>query len=104
MTKTQSSHESKARSKVLSTITENDVVVTADFKMKFESTQFMEAQSEYFGKAGMTWHGTWVVVKQDNKFHSTFFHNVSDVKKEDSFVVLSYIAEAMRRQSCLSKL
>ena len=49
----------------------------------------------------MTWHGSWVVVKKDQKFHSTFYHNVSDDKKEDSFVVISDLAEALKKTKAI---
>jgi hypothetical protein len=54
----RSHHESKVRSEVMELMAEVEVLLTADFKMKFLSTMFMERQQEFFEKAGMTLSGT----------------------------------------------
>lgn len=93
-------HSSAVKANVPASLALNQVAITADYKMKYLQTVYRESQQEWFGKAGMTWHGVWATVKRQDKFISQFFHNVSDDKKEDAFAVLSNIAEALRQIKC----
>lgn len=40
---------------------ETGCIIIADWKMKFLSHSFREAMSDFFGKAGMPWHGTMII-------------------------------------------
>ena len=92
-------HEGQVRYKVAEALKENEIMVTADWKMKQLATKFRETQSDWFGKAGTIWHGVmvvrkvWNAEKSEFEYHATFETLVSDDKKEDGFAVLSSLRE-----------
>ena len=50
-------------SEMLRTLENDEVVVVADWKMKFLASVFREGMHEYFGKRGMPWHGIMLIRK-----------------------------------------
>ena len=55
-----------------------------------------EAMQDFFGKAGITWHGTCVIMKKDGQTITKFFNDLGDDKKEDGFAVLSAFTATLK--------
>lgn len=77
--------------------------------MKFLSMVFMETQQEFFGKAGIPWHGGMALMKlvptggEDDDgdcavddYTIVFFDFITDSKKEDGFAVLTMVEGNIR--------
>ena len=72
-----------------------------DWKMKFMSLVFRESQAQWFGKAGIPWHGAMALMKyvppddqEDgdmDDYTMLFFDFMTDHKKEGSFSSLSML-------------
>eukprot|EP00951_Prasinocladus_malaysianus_P013596 scaffold103069_cov34-Prasinocladus_malaysianus.AAC.2 len=81
----------------------DDYILVIDWKMKFLAMVWMETQQEFFGKAGIPWHGGMAVMKyvppEEEELESVdlddftivFFDFITDSKKEDGFAVLSMV-------------
>ena len=86
-------------------LTLDSVEITADFKMKWTMLLLKETQQEWFGKAGVTWHGMMVIYRYaadslNDEYTVDYYHTLSDDKKEDGFFVASdllIIAQEIRR-------
>jgi hypothetical protein len=72
--------------------------------MKWVSMLFRETQQEWFGKAGIAWHGAMFIMKYRpdkdseldlDEFTIVFHDMLSDDKKEDGFAVLSMLHAAL---------
>ena len=50
-------HEDKVKETLVETLQDDQCIFIMDWKMKFLPQKFREAMQEYFGKAGITWHG-----------------------------------------------
>ena len=71
--------------------------------MKFLSASFREAMSEYFGKAGMPWHGVMMIRKahgdenmSEGEYVVSYIDGMMVDKKEDGFATLSAIDLALK--------
>ena len=53
-----------AKQDVLKSLDETSALITMDWAMKFQCQKYREKQSEWFGKRGLSWHVSSVVVKR----------------------------------------
>lgn len=51
-------HEEVIKPHTISNLKDGECIVILDWKMKFLAAKHREAMQEFFGKAGITWHGT----------------------------------------------
>ena len=68
------------------------VVLVCDFKMKFLMAVFRESMSDFFGKAGIPWHGWMFFMKPSptsQELMVEYSHDITNDRKEDGFMVLS---------------
>ena len=93
----RTNHEDPVKATVLEKLTECQVLKIIDWKMKFEPNKFREAMVEYFGKSGITWHGTYIIFKQNGQFITKFYNDVGDDKQEDGYSVFSSIVETSKQ-------
>ena len=49
-------HQDRARQEALDKVDSSKMFITQDFAMKFLPRRFKEAQMEWFGKRGISWH------------------------------------------------
>ena len=56
-------HEAHVMCRLLDELGDDEVILVADWKMKFLMSCFREAMSDFFGKRGMPWHGCMLVRK-----------------------------------------
>ena len=59
----RAAHEAHVMCRLLDELGDDEVVLVADWKMKFLMSCFREAMSDFFGKRGMPWHGCMLVRK-----------------------------------------
>ena len=71
--------------------------------MKFLASSFREAMSDFFGKAGMPWHGMMFIrcptaheLAADGEFIASYIDSVTDDKKEDGYSTLSAVYLAFK--------
>ena len=72
--------------------------------MKFLSSSFREAMSDFFGKAGMPWHGVMFIRRphgdekvEDGEFVVSYIDAMMNDKKEDGFATLSAVYLAIKK-------
>ena len=56
-------NEAHVMCRLLDELGDDEVILVADWKMKFLMSCFREAMSDFFGKRGMPWHGCMLVRK-----------------------------------------
>ena len=62
--------------------------MTQDWAMKFLPVKYREAQSDWYGKRGISWHVSVVARKMNGRFESqSFFHIVENISHDTSAVV-----------------
>ena len=71
----RSINQDRARLEVLASLDSTGVLIVQDFAMKFMPVQYREAQSDFFGKRGLSWHVSVCHRKVGGKLESqTFIH------------------------------
>lgn len=80
-------HECKFKADALLDIADNEVIIIADYKMKWLLTVYREAQLQFFGKSGTAWHGLMFMVKgkEAGEILIEYEDDFSDDKKEDGY-------------------
>ena len=84
--------ERAVRPRLLEGLLPHEVLLVCDFKMKFLMAVFREAMSDFFGKAGIPWHGWMFFTKPSTTSHHVeveYSHDITNDRKEDSFMVLT---------------
>ena len=82
-------HEEKVKLTLLESLKEGECIIIMDWKMKFLPQKHRESMQEYFGKAGTTWHGIYLLFKRNGVYTTKFYNDVGDDKEEDGFAVWS---------------
>ena len=100
----RAAHEAATMSRLLDGLEDDEVVLVADWKMKFLMSVFREAMAEYFGKRGMPWHGCMLVRKPlrferarygEGEFVCEYKHAMMLTSKEDGFATLAAVHVAL---------
>ena len=100
----RAAHEAATTSKLLDQLEEDQVLLVADWKMKFIMGLFREAMSDFFGKRGMPWHGCMLIRKPlrferatygEGEFVTEYKHAMMLGSKEDGFTTLSAVRIAL---------
>ena len=65
--------QDKVRKVCLSSLNATTVLVTQDWAMKFLPVKYREAQSDWYGKQGLSWHASVVARKMNGRFESQSF-------------------------------
>ena len=93
-------HEINRKQQIFDTLHDDPhtFVEISDWKMKWLMMLLRETQVDFFGKAGVCWHGTMYIMAdvsgKDGQLSTWFIHVVSDDKKEDSHHTMSCIEAA----------
>ena len=56
-------NQERAKQDVLKSLQDNSIMVVMDWAMKFLQIKYREKQSEWFGKRGINWHVSCVILK-----------------------------------------
>ena len=90
--------EASAKAARRSRLAPHQVEVTMDYKMKWTALVLKECQLEWFGKAGIAWHGAMFIrrlvpdddgIVDADQYIVDYFDDLSNDKKEDGYSVLS---------------
>ena len=94
-------HQDQARLDVIDKLCESKVLITQDFAMTFLPMQFREAQNDFFGKRGLSWHIT-VVLRRSaaGQLESQSFIHILEKSLQDSQAVVPIMAHVL---TCLKK-
>jgi hypothetical protein len=77
---------------------ESLISVTADFAMKYLPRKDSEAQTEFFGKSGIIWHGMCIMwFCQLNRIYKQYFVNqcVED-STEDGIAIIALLSQVIK--------
>lgn len=89
-------HQDKARLDVIDNLNESKVLITQDFAMKFLPVQYREAQKDFFGKRGLSWHVTVVLRKNaSGQLESQSFIHILESGLQDSQTVVPIMAHVL---------
>ena len=80
----RAAHESAVPSRILENLGDGECMTTADWKMKFMAFQFREAQTNFFGKRGIPWHGIMIAYKVGEELRVEFIDAIVRDSDEDA--------------------
>ena len=92
----RSVRQDKARTACLSALNETAVLITQDWAMKFLPVKYREAQSDWYGKRGISWHISVVARKLNARFESQSFVHIVENTSQDTSVVVRIIEHTLR--------
>ena len=89
-------HQDQARLDVIDKLCESKVLMTQDFAMKFLPMPFREAQNDFFGKRGLSWHITVVFGRSAaGQLESQSFIHILEKSLQDSQAVVPIMAHVL---------
>ena len=93
----RSENQDLAKQDVLKSLDETSALITMDWAMKFQCLKYREKQSEWFGKRGMNWHVSSVVVKtgQEEEPMVVTYTHLFDSCVQDWFAVASILEDLL---------
>ena len=77
--------------KVLNELDDDSVYIHADWAMKFLPQKFHESQENWFGKKGISWHITCVVLSKNKKLTCITFAHLFDSTSQDVNAVITIL-------------
>ena len=97
----RSINQDRARLEVLEFLDPSCVLIVQDFAMKFIPVQYREAQSNFFGKRGISWHVSVCLRKVSRKLESqTSIHIIQSGLQDSTAVVLimDHVLRLLKKQ------
>lgn len=73
--------------------------VTADFAMKYLPRKDSEAQTEFFGKSGIIWHGMCIMwfCEENKKFMQYFVNQCVEDSTEDGIAIITLLSQVIMK-------
>ena len=87
----RSENQDLAKQDVLRSLDATSALITMDWAMKFQCQKYREKQSEWFGKRGLSWHVSSVVLKQTEEPMVVTYTHMFDSCTQDWFAVASIL-------------
>lgn len=89
----RSENQEQAKNDVLSSLDHTTALITMDWAMKFQCRKFREKQAEWFGKKGLSWHVSSVILKSEQAEEpvATTYVHLFDSCTQDWFAVASIL-------------
>ena len=89
----RSENQDQAKQHVLRSLDETSALITMDWAMKFQCQKYREKQAEWFGKRGLSWHVSSVILKteQAEKPAVRTYVHLFDSCTQDWFAVVSIL-------------
>ena len=84
-----------ARSDILDKVSEETMLFTQDWAMKYVPQRYRESQTQWFGKRGMPWHLTHVTRYCNGTYESQTLVHIFQQCKQDSSIVSSIMQHAV---------
>lgn len=93
----RSLRQDKSRTDMINELDESTVMITQDWAMKFLPEKYRETQTDWFGKRGISWHISVVVIRSASGElkHQTFVHIAKNCS-QDSDAVVSIMEHTLR--------
>lgn len=88
--------QDRARLEVLASLDSTGVLIVQDFAMKFMPVQYPEAQSDFFGKRGLSWHVSVCHRKVSGKLEFQTFIHILQTGLQDSTAVVLIMGHVLR--------
>ena len=92
----RSLQQDKARSTALASLDESSVLITQDWAMKWLSQRYREAQADWFGKRGISWHVSVVVRKVADQLEQQTFVHILEESSQDADAVVRVLQHTLR--------
>lgn len=89
-------HQDNARVDILDSLDESSALLVQDFAMKFLPKQYREAQAEFFGKRGISWHITVCMTKLRGELFAQTFVHIVESRVQDSRTVVTIMENVMQ--------
>lgn len=89
-------HQDECRLQVVDKLSETSSLIVQDFAMKFLPTQYREAQSDFFGKKGISWHISVCMRKKNEKLESQTLVHILESGLQDSPAVVSIMQHILQ--------
>ncbi len=94
----RSIHQESAKQSVLHNLKPTEALIILDWAMKFQQMKFREKQSDWYGKRGLSWHISTIVLKPEESSKNvevqTYAH-LFDKCTQDWYAVLSIIEDLL---------
>lgn len=85
-------NQERCKVQILQELQPHQALVTMDWAMKFLPTKYREAQQDWFGKKGVSWHVSAVITRvEGNEFQIHCYVHVLDQCKQDWFAVFCLV-------------
>lgn len=98
----RSIQQDKPRTEILETLSEDSVLITQDWAMKYMPQKYRETQTDWFGKRGISWHISVAVRKlSDGKLqYQVLVHIVENCTQDTDIVVpiMRHTLEELKKQ------
>ena len=92
----RSVHQDISRLDALQSLDSSCVLIVQDFAMKFMPSRYREAQSDFFGKRGISWHISMCHRKVDDRLEAQTFIHVLESGLQDSETVVLIMEHVLR--------
>lgn len=92
----RSVHQDVSRLDVLQSLNSTCVLIVQDFAMKFLPSRYREAQSDFFGKRGISWHISVCHRKADERLEAQTFIHILESGLQDSETVVLIMEHVLR--------
>ena len=92
----RSVHQDVSRLDVLQSLNSTCVLIVQDFAMKFLPSRYREAQSDFFGKRGISWHISVFHRKADERLEAQTFIHILESGLQDSETVVLIMEHVLR--------
>ena len=89
-------HQDECRLKVIESLSENTVLIVQDFAMKFLPAEYREAQSDFFGKRGISWHISVCTRKRNDNLEAQTLVHILESGLQDSTAVVSMMEHVLK--------
>lgn len=89
-----------AKQDVLRSLDVTSALITMDWAMKFQCQKYREKQSEWFGKRGLSWHVSIVVLKQAEEPVVVTYTHMFDAYSQEWFAVASILENLLLTLKC----
>ena len=89
-------HQDECHLKVIESLSENTVLIVQHFAMKFLPAEYREAQSDFFGKWGISWHISVCMRKRNDNLEAQTLVHILESGLQDSTGVVSMMEHVLK--------
>ena len=88
-------HQDECHLKVIESLSENTVLIVQHFAMTFLAAEYREAQSDFFGKWGISWHISICVRKRNDNLEAQTLVHILESGLQVSTAVVSMMEHVL---------